>query len=409
MNSSLEYYKEVMKKLGTFEISIDFSVIDNANPRQYIEQYIDEWLKKNNINNEQIRSKLIERCLEITEESLSRNYGQLKGSEDITIVSDLKSPIVIGSKVKYLILSENKIIRCMWQIIDADTKKCIFRKEERSNHFEYLVEYAGNYLIDAEVYFANNEKPIKDIYLKQTFIEESIELQHGIADAKNYGRYYDVDRYISTIRELVNDFQKFTIEAAKATGPYGISARMLASILYFEIYNTPKSKRNLEIEYVNYIFSVLGMAGWVVNKFIDKSVGVGQIRLSTAAMSADLLPIKEQSKDNIDEQRKKITAEFNELDFKTKQYLLTQLEWPKSNITYAAQYLAKLKNRTNRYPDLDRKRFSCSEGPVSIIATEYNKGPTTTDFKNANISEYGHGVWNMMENNEIIKNYFPND
>jgi hypothetical protein len=58
--------------------------------------------------------------------------------------------------------------------------------------------------------------------------------------------------------------------------------------------------------------------------------------------------------------------------------LITLLSWPKSDITTAAQLLARLKNRSHRHPSLSRAAFGASVHAVKIIATEYNVGGSET-------------------------------
>ncbi|MFB9499737.1 hypothetical protein ACFFR6_22410 [Saccharothrix mutabilis subsp. capreolus] len=87
--------------------------------------------------------------------------------------------------------------------------------------------------------------------------------------------------------------------------------------------------------------------------------------------------------------------------------MITLLSWPKSNIATAARLLARLKNRSHRYPGMSRAAFGAHERATKIIATEYNLGGSRTPVAPANPSWYGDEARKNMNDPEMART-FPN-
>ena len=86
--------------------------------------------------------------------------------------------------------------------------------------------------------------------------------------------------------------------------------------------------------------------------------------------------------------------------------IFTMLRWPKSNIKIAAQLLSKLKNRSNRFPELTANQFDDNYHAASVVASEYNLGPSDSNAEDARPSIYGEAVWNSIKNDKLLKHFF---
>ncbi len=84
---------------------------------------------------------------------------------------------------------------------------------------------------------------------------------------------------------------------------------------------------------------------------------------------------------------------YGQLSTSQKEGLLTTLANPKTAVTVTAQYLAKLKNRPNRFPSYEAsKMHKYGMREPAIVASEYNLGPTQTRAESAQSSDYGDAV-----------------
>ncbi len=399
-------YQELIKKIGEFNITIPESLLIEGNHtklRKVLEEKVDNWLSSNGVKSDQLKAVLMQKCWLIIENNTNLIFGQIEQQNGLQLVSDLKSPIVAGTQVKYKIISNQKYDRYAWSIIEKNTNKIIYKNESKKPEIRVVMEYSGEYVIRAEC-LSTKVDNTRLIELHQIFADEDPFLSKALKYENTLEREKK-EEYIAAFRELINDFRGFVIAAAKSTGALGITPRFLASILFWEIRNNPKSKRDLEIEYA---LTALKLGNWLSPKYQNISMGVAQVRLSTAAMTNKEIEMIDFDKEKIAVQKEQINKEFSRLEPAIRENLVAQLEWPKSNVKHAAELLANLKNRPHRFPHLNRVAFANQEGPVCIIATEYNKGPTNTPVKDAGISDYGAAVWKMMHN-PIVTNYFEND
>ncbi|MEV0675152.1 hypothetical protein AB0I60_01375 [Actinosynnema sp. NPDC050436] len=218
----------------------------------------------------------------------------------------------------------------------------------------------------------------------------------------------------AALDELANELSQYVLDAATATGPNGITARFLASVLRIEIGNTaplplmsPTAARDREVARSQAAVRRREAGEDVPAGELDASIGVGQVKPSTAAMLLGDTPPIEQDRANRAPGRDRIQRGFMALAPARQRTLVTLLSWPKSNIAIAAQLLAGLKNRVHRYPGLPRAVFGASERAAQIIATEYNLGGSRTPEALANPSWYGREAWQHMGDPEMAR-LFPN-
>jgi len=221
-----------------------------------------------------------------------------------------------------------------------------------------------------------------------------------------YSSFWKQKNSNKAIVELIQDLKPYIEDAAKFTGTKGVTARFIASVLYIEISNRPKSDRQDEIEEVAEEILELTFQRhrknffdmFNTNFFLHKSFGVGQMKMSTLAMALGMIPLIEHDRENNSPTVKKIKESFMKLSTDQMWYLWKIIRWPKSHIYSVAKLLSFLKNRNNRYPKMLRNDFKNNYKAMAIVATEYNRGATNTPESNAGPTWYGEKVANICEN-----------
>ena len=337
-------------------------------------------------------------------------YGQAISNFTRHLICDLTSPITLKSKPRYKIgqhgaelWSTGIVFSYRWTKfkLNRTNSKQVFQKTTRKPEIHIPAKALGQYRVEVEVLTNGNFSGIK-LGLNQDVVPENNQLTQQLKGTRA--------NYAQTMRELVNDFRQYIIQSANATGNNGITPRFLAAVLFIEVSNRPKEGREDELNDVDDNLRTLAHGGWLLyeQKRVNRSLGVGQIRMSTAAMLTGATPWVDQDRNNREAGREQINNNFQKLDLGIKSMIFTQLRWPKSNIDMAAKLLTNLKNRPNRYQNLNNMRFANNQNAVGVIATEYNSGATNTSAKDAKPSRYGNFTWNIMQNNPIIQAFFPN-
>lgn len=223
-----------------------------------------------------------------------------------------------------------------------------------------------------------------------------------------------VSQDTAAFAELANDFRGYILDSATATGPQGITALFLAAVLRMEIQNTPalplqspSLAREREIAGVEDAFTRRDSGASVAPGELDRSIGVGQVKASTAAMVTGDTPWVEQDRNNRAVGRAETSRNYLGLTPGQQRGVFDLLRWPKSNIDTAARLLSQLKNRSHRYPTLSRAAFGGSQRAIEIIATEYNLGPSVTPESLAQPSYYGGEIRKFMDD-PLMQTFFPN-
>lgn len=334
-------------------------------------------------------------------------FGQAASGVTRNLICDLTSPIRIGSQPFYRMAqhgdelwSANPRHTYQWTVRRRSNNAVVSQQVTATPEVRIPATAAGQFRIEAMV-LSNGAASAATVSLDQDVIAEDAALTAGLATAD--------PRVAATMRELVNDFRQYIIDGAQATGPNGITPRVLASVLYIEVLNRPKPGREQEVNDVGAILTALERGEWVIapEARMNHSMGVGQIRPATAAMVTGDTPMVDQDRTDRDPARAQIQQNYEALPLETKRAIFTQLQWPKSNIRMAAQLLASLKNRAHRFPTLTRAQFAANRNAVGVVATEYNSGGTDTPAAQAAPADYGLWVWGQMTE-PLIEAFFPN-
>lgn len=352
---------------------------------------------------------------------LTNASGQHADTATGGITADLTSPIVVGRSVRFqtdiaptasytpvtTLASPYHFYR--WDVFDRDSGAKVASDTSVANQRSIVYPRAGHFRVEC-VLVDPHKGTTPAVTLDQDVVAEDPKLAASLSSNTDYGE---------AERELVDDLRSYVNDAAAGTGPQGITARFLAAILREEISNTNptpsfvpfrdtnKQSRESELSGVDAAIKKQASGQSVPPQDIDHSVGVAQVKLSTAAMAQGLIPWTEADPANKQPARNTIAKNFSALPNTTLTDLYNLLAWPKSNIKTAANFLAKLKNRANRYPSMPRATFGVNQRACEIIATEYNVGATNSPEVSAQPSNYGQTIWTNMST-PVVQKVFPN-
>jgi hypothetical protein len=228
------------------------------------------------------------------------------------------------------------------------------------------------------------------------------------------------------LRELWNDFNDYIHDAANATGPNGVPARLVAAILARECWGRPKIDtsraawliktgeaediRENEVDAMAAAYEAGKPIFGAGSPFlgappIPASLGPGQIALPTCAALEGLITWREGAAagtTGLDFDRKFVmwlnATDFIALDYVKQVDVFNLTRFPKINIKLVAKLLARLKNRPHRWPNVAKGDVIDTEELVKIVATEYNMGPTATPAASAQPNMYGEWhIWTRVD------------
>jgi hypothetical protein len=320
------------------------------------------------------------------------------------LICDLASPITVGATLRCELL---QVAPELWAYPTRHTFRWFVSRRSGAqvtseqtitdtNELRIGTSTTGNLTVAVRV-LANGSPTQMRFSLDRRVIDEDPHFAHLLGTSR-------LDE--TTARELIFDFGPYIIQSSAATGGHGVPSRLAAAVLYIEMFNRPKADRENELREVRELLLAFDKGDWIVPwQRINRSLGVGQIRLSTAAMLLDYTPWIEQDRSNREEARSQINTNFESLSIGLKFDLFGLLRWPASNIRTACQLLARLKNRSHRFPDLTQAEFMRNDDAVGIVATEYNQGGTSTPAAQAGASDYG--VWARDFASDPLIHYFP--
>ncbi len=224
------------------------------------------------------------------------------------------------------------------------------------------------------------------------------------------------------LRELRNDFRSYIQLASDATpAADGIPTRLIAAILDYETHIHPKrgtagayelakagdpSKiRETEIADLAAAYDKPWLAP------LPKTLGPGQLGEPRVASLEGLMPWREAFLGTPLVRRILLIEDaddFYELNYLKQIDTFNLVRFPKSNIALVAKLLARLKNRSNRWPGVAKADVLADLDLVSVVATEYHLGPSMIDAQYAKPDGYGLIVAAMCEgNNPLLE--FPLD
>jgi hypothetical protein len=377
------------------------------------------------------------------------------GTPGFTLVSYLTDPVPNNSRLDYVLVCHEEADDFQWSFSDPVTNT-LYGATRTQNVAWITLPAAGT--LKTRVDVTKADKSIVTLELTQTIVEPSLKFQTLIADIASGGRTPSDDLQFS-LREVCEELKPYIDDAAAATGPKGIPARLLAAVLLMEVLGRPKDsspkarqiRKGLEGEEYQprlqaiedkiegafgmkvkktHLDSIRDVELDLIREFLNefetlppidprkyelfysgkKSLGVGQIAQTTLAMASGKIAWREMTEGHMSVALDAIDAEFRTLALEDLRGIFTTLRFPHSNIQAAGQLLAKLKNRAHRFPDMSPLDVLNSDKAIGIIATEYNRGAFDTPLAAMkNNSNGDRAVKYVLASNDhfLLSRYFP--
>lgn len=361
--------------------------------------------------------------------------------ERFILVSYLTSPVPEKTKLDYVVFAlpptgsnqDVDVDRYVWTVTSmANPTVPVAESIEEVGTFHWTAQAVGQYKIGVELQLGGNVQPtvLATLELTQRVKARDAQLETLIKKTRTKKTN---STQADAQRELINDLRGYIVDAAQETGQYGIPARFLAAVLFMEIWARPKEgtanaksyrkraggktnptwsewtwdeirqKVGLKREF-GHIDDIRCVETELVADIFDdeyndrrmlsgeKSIGIGQIAMTTAAMALGLIEWRDKPVNGSFKVNSEIRRDWWELGIDTQVDIFNLLRSPKTNIKVAALLLTRLKNRPNlppseaqlkRWPDLTAAQFWQDAKAVGVIATEYNKGATDSDREHA--------------------------
>jgi hypothetical protein len=364
------------------------------------------------------------------------------------LVSYLTSPITKDSLNHYVLFVPNndlarRIDRYQWEIhrsLDAGVVPIpVSSVSSKEGVFEYRPTEIGELTILVRL-LASGGQVLGTVQMRQAVVPFSEEFEAMVKKlsttiARGWWSDRQPDIQIGSAKftnELANDLYRYIQDSVAQPidgQPNQIPWQLLAAVAYREMFFSPKENitgtrwhkfhRTSELsQYRNYLndtsWGLLDLEGW--------SLGVCQMQPQTLA-TALVNPVTQRPYTEfleedpargegalLSDQR---LAAYLALDLEERVDLYNLLRFPRSHLRMCNVYLQKLKDRTHRLPQLDDEqvlgmkavptevpssaRLARDPGlAIQIIATEYNRGPTTTGWGTVETNSYGREVHTIV-------------
>jgi hypothetical protein len=370
--------------------------------------------------------------------ALMNAFGQtvsvpgIGGGPGYTLVSYLASPVPNASRLDYVVLCHEEADDWQWTFRFPGSKFIL--KSVNGDPMAW-VDYGGAGQIETQVEVLKGGSRRALLAMTQDVRAPGAQFTTIMASVGACA-----GSQMFALREICEVFRDYIIAAAGATGPNGIPARLLAAVLFMEVWARPKDGspkaltirgkldgqtytprldalyesfrrtvgspvyrlhlhdiRDVELELIrgflnNLLTGVLPGVPLTDGTYLHtgaKSLGVGQIAQTTAAMTTGKITWRDLNEiarapilDGIDDDFRALTgSDFHEL--------FNILRFPKTNIVCAARLLEKIKNRPHRFPAMSARDVLTNPRAIGVIATEYNRGAYDTPLASMKLNGNG--------------------
>jgi hypothetical protein len=388
-------------------------------------------------------------------QSVSKTVTIGGAAKSFHLVSYLTAPVPTNMRLDYVLFTDADIDRCEWTFKYGRSSFQIPGQSDRQQRAAVTVparEPASPGAAPPTIEVTVEAFDGDDDTLSSLTLTQATAFAGTAFDAIASDRAFDAAQRAYSMREICVVLRDYIIAATSATGPTGIPARLLAAILIKESMARPQDgspkanliRKNIGGEEFTPRLDVVQTKFWgaldnstkhmrrelddirepeidMVRDFYNedlygvsrigpKSIGVGQIAQTTAAMALGkiawrLLPAATP----------KPTLEAIELNYKALSLddridIFNQLRFPKRHVMIAAKILAAIKNGTPRYPALTAAALAAPANlrAVQVIATEYNRGAHDTAEADVKISSYGEFISKLLtDQRALFDRYFP--
>ena len=354
----------------------------------------------------------------ISEELIIDELGSYSEDGNYILVSSLTSPIAVESQIDFVVLvkDDTEIDTYNWYFQVIDTSEVDSQLNFENGYISYTPKHTGNFRVVVELISGGNVITVLSIYHKiicrNIFVESLIEKEDVLDVQTEIVHLFDLEQNIDIdidswiwstafinnpeiTREIVNDLQRYIQEASLK---HDIPVEMIGSIVYKGILS--KDKEDQESDIITYS-DLLNGEDFTNDVLTELSLGKCQLKPLFAAMIKypDLWDEIPEEKSEREDKIQEISDKFiNNLSKQEKINLFNLLRFPKSNILLCAEFLSKLKNRTNptRYNGYIEDVFLEDECGVKIIASEYYEGPHNISIDNFDTSKHGNRIYKLI-------------
>lgn len=351
--------------------------------------------------------------------------------EEWALISYLKQPLPIHSRLDYVVMSfadsvpvSPPSVACdlsyEWTV--TNPSGWVFQHSESDEGvFNWTCKAPGTYEI--KVVVTSDGREIVTLALSQTAQEPGLEWRTANAAVLNGSNTTaaQLSSELFAMHEICVDLHDEIVAAAAATGANGVPARLVAAAMYMEACGHPKDgspgadviqarlagswytpridaayekfqhwRGEVDLLAPKHLHDIREVELDLIREFLNevnpidrrymgrKSIGFGQMAMTTAAMILGEIPWTEFTEGKRDQVLETIEDQYRDLPIETKVDIFNSLRFPKRNAWMAAQLLAKLKNRPHRFPGLTAQQVLTDLNAIEIIETEYNRGAYDT-------------------------------
>lgn len=354
-------------------------------------------------------------------ESTSTTLGGALNDE-WSLISYLTQPLLVNSRQDYVVVTSADSVPVPtgqitpdlsyhWTVTNTASKWILDEQTSEEGVFNWTPRGPGAH--EVKVVVSSGDTQVVTLSLTQQVQDSPSQWQQVEAQLESNTAPAS---QLFAMREICLELHDYIVSAAGATGANGVPPLLVAAVMFMEAWGRPKDgspgadsiRRRLagdwgywprrdaaweklqrylgEKKYHLHLHDIREVELDLVREFLNeinpidrylmgaKSIGAGQIAMTTAAMVTGDTTWTELSETNREEKLGQVLQAWRDLGFETKVDIFNLLRFPKQNAQVAAKLLAKLKSRSHRFPSLTAQAMLSNAQAIDIVATEYNRG-----------------------------------
>jgi hypothetical protein len=349
-------------------------------------------------------------------------------NDEWSLISYLTQPLLVNSRQDYAVITSAESVPVStghitpdlsyrWTVTNTTSKWILHEQEGEEGVFNWIPRGPGGH--EVKVVVTSEGTEVVTLALTQQVQEPPTVWQQVEAQLEANSAPAS---QLFAMREICLELHDYIVAAAETTGANGVPPLFVAAVMFMEAWGRPKDgspgadaiRRKLagesgywprrdaaweklqrflgEKKYHLHLHDIREVELDLVREFLNetnpvdralmgaKSLGVGQIAMTTTAMVTGDTEWTELSETNRKQRLDQIEAAWSGLGFETKVDIFNALRFPKQNAWVAANLLAKIKNRSHRFPGITSQAMLSNSQAIDLVATEYNRGAYDTEL-----------------------------